>query len=350
MLKYIQEGANYEEAFCPLPYTKMIINAYGDITMCCHIGSEKLGNVLRDDLLEVWKSKKAEKIRKDTSNNVLARPCSNAPNCPFHMKKKIPFSFEVDPDYPIYLEICLPATHCNIGGKKPTSKTACLMCIRSHSMPWDQIDITDKICEKIKPLLPHIKKFCVLGIAEPFWKDEVFRIFEMINFKSYKDNITFETNHNVTCFGERTQDRFLKEVCKSNLQFSLDAATPETYVKIRRLDAYDLCIKNLKSWMKKKNFRHKVTIWNNINMLNVHEMKQMVQVAIDLNVESIYMLPTHNQNNKVHLSEIIINEKNVHIFQKNSIEAMELAKANKLDLRYVTPFDIIPPSNKKLKL
>lgn len=316
--------------------------------MCCHIGSEHLGNIRNADLLEVWRSTKAQSIREATSEGFLAKPCKNAPNCPFHLRDKIPFEFDVNSQYPLSLEIDLPAKHCNIGGETPTYDTACFMCIRAHSMPWNQEDITELICDKVRPLIPHLNKFCVLGVAEPFWKDAVFNIFEKVGFAPYKDKILFETNHNVTCFGKKTQDRFLDEVHHSNLQFSLDAATPKTYKKIRRLDAYNLCIKNLRRWMKVKNENHKVTIWNNINMLNVKEMTKMVETAIDLGVEAIYMLPTHNQNKKVFIGKLILSEDNLELFKKESVKAMHIAKLHGLDLRYIVPFHIVPKKEHSL--
>lgn len=329
-------------AFCSLPFTKLLINAWGDVYTCCHQSKTNLGNIKEDDLLTLWRSKLAKETRDITKKGKLAPLCLEAYNCPFQIKEKIPYTFPINIDYPRDIEIDLPDKHCNIGGENPTSDTACIMCVRAHNFPKNQPDLTSFICEKVKPLMPYIKKFCVLGVAEPFWKDAIFDVFEKVDYKKYKDNILFETNHNVTCFGERTQNRFLEEVTQSNLQFSLDAATPETYVKIRRLDAYDLCIKNLKRWMYVKTDNHRVTIWNNINLLNLHEMTKMVQVAIDLKVDAIRMLPTQNQNNKVNLGNLTINENNVKDFEKASCDAMHLAKVNDMDLRYIIPFHIAP--------
>ena len=340
-------GYNIEEskmtAFCPLPFTKLLVNAWGDVFMCCHHpGNSKLGNVKQHNLLKLWRSEKAKLTRDQTKKGKLAPICHQAPNCPFKLKEKVPFEFPMNIDFPRDIEIDLPDKHCNIGGENPTPDTACIMCVRSHSFNPNQPDITDLICEQVRPLMPYIKKFCVLGIAEPFWKDAVFDVFEKVNYKKYKDNILFETNHNVTCFGERSQSRFVNEVAQSNLQFSLDAATPDTYVKIRRLDAYDLCIKNLKLWLSARTDKHKVTIWNNINMINLHEMTGMVQTAIDLGVDSIYMLPTQNQNKMVNLGDLTINSKNVDLFEKHSCDAMHLARLNGMDLRYVQPFNVAP--------
>lgn len=345
MLKFTK---NTEVAFCSNPFTKLIINSHGNVMVCCHIGRETLGNVTIHNLMDIWNSPKAKEIRAATREGRLARVCKEfAPNCPFHLLPKVPYEFPVDPLHPTFIEIDLPTTHCNIGGTNPSSSNpACIMCIRNYSFKKER-DITALICKKVKPLMEHLRKLSVLGVAEPFWKDAVFKVFEAIDFESHKDHITFETNHNVTCFGPRTQEKFLNSVKFSSLQFSLDAATPETYMKIRRLDAYDLCIKNLSLWMKNKTDNHKATIWNNINVLNVHEMTDMVRVALDLGVD-IIMLPTHNQNNQVNMGELVIHEKNANIFKKHSEAAMDFAVAKGVNLRYITPF--VPPKNNLVQL
>lgn len=338
--------------FCSLPFTKLIINAWGDVVSCCHhSGNRQLGNIQKDDLLEIWKSQELQDTRWHTENNILAPPCFNAPNCPFHLSNKNQFEIEYSEEYPAHIEIDLPDKHCNIGGLNPTPENpACIMCVRNHSFPYDQPDLTNLICEKVKPLIPYLKFFSVLGIAEPFWKGAVFDIFEKVGFSKHKHKITFDTNNNATCFGNSTQDRFLREVDKSKLFFSLDAASSDTYKKIRRIDGYDLCIKNIQRWNKVKNPEHHVYIWNNINLLNVNEMTKMVQTALELDVEAIYMLPTQNQNNKVNLGDLIINQNNLSVFKENSEKAMEFAQKYGVNLIYTTPFDKLPPSNFHSKL
>jgi len=353
MLKYNQSETQPPQliehtAFCPMPYQKMIINAWGSISLCCHHGSGQIGNIKTcKNLLEAWNSPLAQEVRKVTDTGSLHKICQDAPNCPFHVatKWKLPVTFPVHENmkYPLNLEIDLPDRWCNIGGENPSDDNpACIMCIRNHQFPKNQPDLTELICEKARELMPYIKVFSVLGVAEPFWKNITFDIFDKVNYSQFKENIIFETNHNVTCFGEKTQIRFLEEVCYSKLQFSIDAASKITYRKIRRLDAYDLVINNIKLWMKNKNPNHKVIIWNNINVINVHEMTQMVEVAHDLRVDQIIMLPTHNQNNRVDLGEMLICRKNIDIFIEESERAMIRAKELGVDLQYGTPFNALP--------
>ena len=335
----------WHQAFCELPFTKLIVNAWGDVCMCCHHpGNYQLGNIRNyKDLIDIWNLPVAKEIREVTLQGRFHQHCAAAPDCPIQFREKTPYNFLAYKDFkhPTHLEVDLPDKHCNIGGEDPTTGTpACIMCIRRHRFPKDQEDITDMICEKSKSLMPYLTKFSVLGVAEPFWKDALFNIFEKVNFSRYKENIEFDTNHNVTCFGDKTQNRFLKEVQYSSLQFSIDAATPETYKKIRVLDAYDLIISNLKLWMTKRTFpHHKVTIWNNINMLNVYEMTRMVEVASELRVDRILMLPTHSQNGKINIGNLMLGPNNYHIFKNESDKAAARARELGIVLELPVPFD-----------
>lgn len=250
--------------------------------------------------------------------------------------------------YPKYLEICLPDKHCNVGGENPTADNpACIMCKRNWNVP-QQPDLTDFLCEKALPLMPYLEHLCVLGTAEPFWKDAVFRIFEKVQFHRHKEHIQFVTNTNGICLGERTAQRFFDEVVCSDISWSIDAATPETHEKIRRLPTFEIVTNNLKRWIEyRERFggkqKHRVTIYNNINLLNVEEMTLMVELATEWGVDHMIMLPTYDQTGQVHCYDIMLNKSNVETFKKHAKAARLRANELGLKLIYSKPFHIVPP-------
>jgi MoaA/NifB/PqqE/SkfB family radical SAM enzyme len=142
--------------------------------------------------------------------------------------------------------------------------------------------------------------------------------------------------------------KFFETVNTSDLSWSLDSATPETHIKIRRLDAFDLVVKNLRRWIaireeyggKKK---HKVCVYNNINMFNVHEMTKMVELSHNIGVDKMIMLPTYDQSGVVQLGEMLMCEKNLDIFKKSSEEAMMRSQELGVKLYYSKKFDELPP-------
>jgi hypothetical protein len=338
------------KAFCQLPFNRVILNGWGDVSMCCY-QYHQLGSLLNGaNLLDLWNSPKAKQIREETTKGNLHPVCKSWNTCPFLVQEKIVYEFEAykNFDYPTWIEICLPNTHCNIGGENPSDDNpACIMCCRNYDMKA-QPNITDLLCEKALPCMPYIKNLTVLGISEPFWKDAVFRVFEKLDFHLYKKNVLFTTNTNVVCLTERVTQRFFQEVYKSSVSFSLDAATPETYIKIRRVPGYEMVIENLHTYMeyREKNGgkdRHEAVIYNNINILNVNEMTAMVETAAVTKVDKIIMLPTHDQCGRVKMDELMLNEKNVKIFKKAALDAQKRAIELGVNLHYSKPFDVVPP-------
>lgn len=336
-----------KNVFCSLPFTKLILNSWGDVSMCCHQVTQ-LGKLTEStSILDLWNGKLANEIRSETEKGNLHKVCRSWNSCPFLISEKLYHDADVykNLEYPIYIEICLPDKHCNVGGENPSSDNpACIMCRRNFHIP-DQKDITDFLCQKVKPLMPHLRHLCVLGIAEPFWKDAVFRIFELLEFEKHKQTCEFRTNTNGICLNEKTISKFFNHVEISDVSWSLDAATPMTHRKIRRLDTFSLVVDNLKRWIRMRgvNFNHKVSIYNNINMLNVQEMSLMVELAYEIGVDSLILLPTHDQTGIVKLGELLMCQKNLDIFKEESEKASETAARLGMNLIYPTRFDIVPP-------
>jgi MoaA/NifB/PqqE/SkfB family radical SAM enzyme len=348
-IKSIEENDVVHDSFCSLPHQKIICNSDGGVSLCCH-QTTQLGILAKDtDIIDIWNSELAKEIRLETDKGNLHKVCSQSGTCPYMVKETKPINsgndgFHINPHYPTYLEICLPDKHCNVGGEIPTKDNpACIMCKRNFTTPRQE-DMTEFLCEKSKSLMPYLKTLCVLGIAEPFWKDAVFNIFEKLEFSKYKHKIEFYTNTNGICFTEKIANKFLGETVHSSLAWSLDAATSETHRKIRRLDAFDLIMVNLKRWMKIKNDNHKVSIYNSINLINLNEMVQMVELASECGVNWITLLPTYNQSGETPLGELILNEKNVKLFKNESEKARKRADQLGVDLRYQNRFDFVPPS------
>lgn len=340
---------NKVRTFCSNPHNKVILNSWGDVSMCCY-QMVQLGRLNeRTEILDLWRGSLAKEIRRETSEGNLHLVCNKGTACPYKVKEKEMVSVTTYKDsfYPTWLEICLPDRHCNIGGYEPSEENpACIMCIRNFVKPQQQ-DLTDFLCDKARPLMPYLNQFSVLGIAEPFWKDAAFQIMDKVGFQFEKHHIQFTTNTNGTCLNEKICRKFFNYVDFSDISWSLDAATPETHVKIRRLDALDLVVKNLKRWIEirkeiGRERNHRVTIYNNINLLNVHEMTLMVEMAAKVGVDAITMLPTYDQAGLVNLGELVLCDKNVSIFKENAEKAKERATELGVNLQYIKDFDVAP--------
>ena len=359
MLKLQSNESFFEhrQTFCSLPHTKLIFNSWGEVSMCCHQLTQ-IGKITEDtNILDIWNSDLAKQIRATTESGQLHPICKSWNSCPFAIKEKTMFPHKMYKNsiYPMYLEICLPDKHCNVGGETPTADNpACLMCRRNFDIP-QQLDLTDLMCEKAMPLMPYLKYLCVLGIAEPFWKDAVFKMFDKLNFHKFKDQIEFTTNTNGTCLNDKTIKRFFDATTMSDMAWSIDGASGYTHKKLRRLDTYDLVTKNLSHWIELRDQyggkeKHKVCIYNNINMINVHEMTAMVNMAYDIGVDKMIMLPTYDQSGVISLGDLMMNEKNLDIFKRHSESAMQRANDLNFQLIYSKRFDMIPPPTELVQL
>lgn len=331
------------QVHCSLPFNRIKIDADGKYQSCCH-QSEYYGNILTDDisLEDAFKNRLLLEVKNSGLTTKLHSMCNNN-RCPLYsMGDKLTRGSEVFLEkYPIDIEISLPSTWCNIGGLKPTPDTACIMCPRSSMeyMKWQpKEDYTDKIIEKVKPLMPYIKTLNIQGISEPFYKNKLFDIFDTLSFKDHNNHIFFWTFSNGSIFNDKIQDRFLKYVKHSVIGFSLDAATPETYKKIRRID-YQKTIDNIGLYFKKiDNINNSAFISYNINMINLHEMEEMVIFAHNIGANSAQFTLTFISSDEKISPDLICNSKNWELFWKGQQLAIEMGKKLNYKVEFYVPF------------
>lgn len=336
------------KTLCALPFDRIKIDSDGKFQSCCY-QTGYYGNILNpgSNIVDDFKNLKLRKVKNDVLNGKLHKICDNI-ECPIRYESRDRREETTISKYPKQIEIALPSTWCNIGGLKPTPDTACIMCPRSSvgymSQEYHKVNITDKIIEYIKPAIPHIDYLSVLGIAEPFYKGIIFDMLDKLEFKKYKDNIFFWTFCNGTLFGEKNQDKFLTYMKKCNFGFSVDAATPETYKKIRRLNYFDTIERNLTTWFKKvkdSEVQDYSFIYNNINMLNVHEMSDMVRFAKKVGAYRLQLNPTFITSHDMALPKnMICNESNWEIFWEAQLKAEEVAKELDMKLTIWRPFHL----------
>lgn len=339
------------EAFCKLPWSRAKIHCDGTVNMCCHQTWSRLGDLFENTFDEIWFGDLAEEIRKDTLKGKM-HPLCQTQECPFTFKDKKVEEFYVNKNgYPIELEFDIHSSHCNFGGKSANPKSTCIMCPRATEAVRNMIkelpDRTDELAEKIAHVVPNLTYLSVMGLAEIFWEDKLFEILDKLDFISHRNHIFFWSNTNGSLFDEARQKRYSEYVKRGLLHFSIDAATPETFYKIRQNHVFDRILHNLEAWSSLRNelnekpgVYHDLKIYNNINSINVHEVPDMVRMAHKYGV-GLTLTATHdsdNQNSKI--SEILPNESNYEIFADAERKARELAKELGVYLIIDRPLDI----------
>jgi len=281
-----------------------------------------IGNILEYGYEAVWKGIVANSIREKVGDNLLPTACQTA-SCPYaHLTSEERLWHIVDVSnphpFPTEIELDLPDSHCNVGGLSPNKKNpACLMCER-HLYGTVQKDRVNEICAVIKPYIQYIDKFHIQGIAETFWKDKIFEVFDLLDMRSHKDRVFVSTTTNATILDQKRRVAFL-EYPFSSLTFSLDAATASTFKLIRRWDMFEKVKENVKNYCQEKTPSQVAGIHNNLNLLNINEAEDMVVLAKELGVDFVDFNPTYG------IPEICVNEQNVHLFAEAQSKIKEKA-------------------------
>lgn len=338
-------------AFCEYPFNRVRVTCEGNVSFCCFMRPDPLkpeseayiGNLLKNTFDEIWFGPQAEEIRQSTMEGKLHKKC-RCPGCPFlPLKTPYPTKDIVYNEYPNFLEIDLPNTHCNVGGLRPHPVTspACIMCERSGPAFRPEENHLFEVLERLKHIVPNLYGIHIQGIAEPFYVTRqdgylLFDCLDLLEFDQHSDRITLSLTTNGTLFKKSVREEYLKRCPHSITNFSIDAATPETFKAIRIFDCFDKVLENLYAFSAERvRERQFLRIHNNINTMNVHEVLGMVHIAHKANVEYVEFNPTNGFNHK-----ILVNETNCGKFAKAQQQIEEECKKLGVPYNLIRPLDL----------
>lgn len=341
----------YVDAFCEFPFVRCRVTCEGWASFCCFMRPDPLrpeadaylGNVLDNTFDEVWFGEAAEAVRRSTLAGDLHERC-RCPGCPVAVRPKpYPASEVVYNEYPAFLEIDLPNTHCNVGGLRPNADTspACVMCERASPLFKPERNRLFEVLDRIKHIVPNLAQIHVQGIAEPFYQTReggflLFEVLDALNFDAHAQQITLSITTNGTLFKRSVREEYLRRVPHSITNFSIDAASRETYKGIRILDCLDKVLENLYAFASERvPPRQFLNIYNNINVMNVHEVVGMVAVAAKARADCIEFNPTNGFNHK-----ILVNEDNCGRFAKAQRDIVEECARLNVPHRFLRPLDL----------
>ncbi len=336
------------QTFCPLPFKRLRVDHVGNINHCC-FQAGFLGNILHTDFYDLWKSDLAKEVQTAILAEELHPFCAAWGGCPFigmenstHVKPP-KHSVHRDLKYPVSLELALPPSHCNIGGESPSDKNpACIMCPRNNeqfrALPDYKLDMVTAVVERVRFLMPYLQELSVLGVAEPFFKGAIFDVLDGLDFVSHRNHIMFWTYTNGTLLHQENVNKFIDLVPTSALNISIDAGTPETYIRIRRQDFYDLIKRNVIAYSKRKPRSHQIKICHNINAINFQEMPLMVREAKEMGARSIHFNFTHTAGGFADIEAYKLNESHQAQYLQIEQSTKNEAKRLKLVLEIYRPF------------
>jgi wyosine [tRNA(Phe)-imidazoG37] synthetase (radical SAM superfamily) len=326
------------KVFCDLPWKKAYVEADGSWHFCCHDNENNLGNVNVKSIKETWYSPLATEVRRQIAAGILPQGCK-CRCCPFRFQQLVP-KFEVsEQSGPSWVEIALPNTCCNVGGTKPTPETACMFCPRASRDFVPQKEITFwPMLDKLRPLIPDLGLLSICGVGEPFWRNQLWRVLNILDFYRYR-HIRLAITSNALVFDKDQADRMLSQVPHSGIHFSLDAVSEGIYSKIRRGNFRE-AMTNIKYYVlhpRRNREQQEAHINYHINMLNIGNCEKMIRMWTGMPIQGIHVSPTYfNVPGTEHL---LVNPENAALFKAAEQKMMKAAEEIGVPLIFFGPLD-----------
>ncbi len=163
----------------------------------------------------------------------------------------------------------------------------CQHCVRTFNLHEEERDPLPAELKDAAVRLPHLKRTVLHGIGEPLLNKN---LPEMVRFaKAQGSWVLF--NSNGTLLNRKWQDALI-DCGLDELRISLDAATPETFQKIRGAPTFHRILENLRQFVARKAERGvdhpRLSLWFVAMRENIHELPALVDLAADIRIPEVY--------------------------------------------------------------
>ena len=183
----------------------------------------------------------------------------------------------LDPPLPtnLYFEV---TNRCNL---------PCQHCVRTFNLHEPERDPLPHELKTAAAHLPHLRRTVLHGIGEPLLNKN---LPEMIRFaKAQGSWVLF--NSNGTLLNRAWQDTLIDSGL-DELRISMDAATPETFEKIRGAPTFPRIIENLRRFVARKAERGvahpRLSLWMVAIRETIHELPALVDLAAEIGIPEVY--------------------------------------------------------------
>jgi hypothetical protein len=250
--KFVGEDSGYLKQFiCSEPFGRMEITHNGDVLVCCgHWLPTIVGNFISSPVDDVLNSVKARKIRESVTDGSY-KYCNHL-DCPLLNQDKLQRRERLtDPR----ITQAVASGRYGVDGVDQltfgldlTCNLSCPSCRtdRIIEKPSEANEKAEAVEKKLYPLLPTVKVLHINPAGELFASKPSRRVLELIDDERCPD-LFLEIISNGTLFTEREWNRYPNIHDKVwSVRISTDAATKETFEKLRRLGRYEVFIENMK--------------------------------------------------------------------------------------------------------
>ncbi len=283
---------------CLVPFTQLSVNVNGYCYSCASSWTT-LGNSGRlkgKSIMDIWNGERMQYIRKAILENKLDKVC-NFKYCPYAIENKdinVEWGWGDDHYKAIIEQIHKGKTKLEtapyelIVAGSGQCNLRCVMC-RSHDgfIP-DQDKFDEHLYSKLLPeILPLVSRILLTGNGDPIFNKHSRNFLQNLDAEKYPSlKIKLQTNANLLT--PHIWDT-IKHNNYESIHVSIDAATKETYEKVRKNGKWDLLMKNLKliSELRHQGVFSKFSISFVILKSNYKEIKSFAELGKELGCDMI---------------------------------------------------------------
>jgi len=164
----------------------------------------------------------------------------------------------------------------------------CQTCIRTFTSLEPPMDLTLERLVRIVEQHPTLRRAVLHGIGEPLLNRELFAMIEYLKGRGVA--VTF--NSDAISLTDAKIERLL-QAAPDEFRVSMDAATPETYLRIRGVAQFGRVVDNVSRLVGRQRERGlsipKVSLWFTAIRANIHELPDFIRLAHKLGVSEVYV-------------------------------------------------------------
>jgi hypothetical protein len=290
LLKSAMERFPERKLFCPMPFKMIEIERGGSTNLCCWLPRSP-GNMNGKGIMDIWNSPEAQEIRASILDGTF-RYC-DLERCPYFASGSLPLQKNIT-EGP-YAEIIRKRitkfdTAKVFLAMDPLCNLRCISC-RKDFARLDDAEETEvkRIMESVMEDIPRITALGLSGSGDPF-ASPLTRNFLFSHDSEKHPHLKLYILTNGLLFNGECWEKMKRgRSAIASVQVSIDAATGETYEKLRLGGSFDTLMRNLRflSDLRRRGEIGEFIISFVVNAVNLREMKAFATMGFELGCDQI---------------------------------------------------------------
>lgn len=284
LMRQVMEAVPDNYVFCKKPFEEAFIEVGGVVYLCCpyFINNIDIGSLKNNRFEDVWNSRKAKIIRLSILNQSFC--FCNKDMC-IHMVKgnnKQTYNAMETLKYPKKMMISFDDA-CNL---------KCPSCRKEFrfKQETEYARRTSELCvERLSNVMDKVEIVSMAGNGDPFF-NATYRELWRNESETKRNCIRFQTNG--LLLNETMWEKVLKGYKDIYLSVSIDAATKETYEKVREGGKWEVLLNNMElaAKMRAEKKIKNLSICFVVQRLNYKEMESFINMGKQWGVDNIEFL------------------------------------------------------------